>query len=110
MNKFDASEIREGLREQFEDTARWRREKAKEHPHDERNAEAATILDELATTVDSVDDQTLLAYAQLLEGYQDHEEKNEMFRLVGFQSCAATAIEFVQGFISRRTGSRWSSI
>jgi type IV secretory pathway component VirB8 len=83
---------------------------ANEHPHDERNAGAATILDELATTVDSVDDQTLLAYAQLLEGYQDHEEKNEMFRLVGFQSCAATAIEFVQGFISRRTGSRWSSI
>ena len=79
MNKFDASEIREGLREQFEDTARWRREKAKEHPHDERNAEAATILDELATTVDSVDDQTLLAYAQLLEAIRTTRRKTRCF-------------------------------
>src|SRR5215467_9703268 len=100
---FDVNDIREQLRLRFESTAYWRREKAKEYPDDERNAEAAAHLEHLATTVDSVPDQKLAAYAELYDE-RDTEEENEMFRVVGFYSLLATATEFVDDLISRCTG------
>ena len=46
--------IKEALRVDFEETARWRRSEAAEYPEDLRNLEAAALLDKLAASVESI--------------------------------------------------------
>ena len=99
-----STEEHEMLREQFENTARWRREKAREYPDDERNLWAAETLERLAATVADVDPQLLTAYFELFDDLPDSEAEQEMFRSVGFHSAPETAEEFIRGFIADRTG------
>jgi hypothetical protein len=96
-----ADEVREALRFRFEATAQWRRDKAKEYPQDRRNAVAAEILDELATSVDVVEDKVLCAYGELFfDGdIREAEELSEQLRQIGFYTAPSTAAEFVHGFI-----------
>jgi hypothetical protein len=104
----DADEVREALRFRFEETARWRRAKAKEYPNDGRNTLAAEILDELVASVDAVEDKVLCAYGELFfDGdIREAEELSEQLRQIGFYTAPSTAAEFVGGFISDRTGGR----
>jgi hypothetical protein len=96
------------LRNSFEQTAEWRRENAEEYPSDERNAAAAKMLDELASTVGDVDDALLRAYAELSlfgdgsDVQQDVKKHSEMLREIGFHAVYKTATEFVQTFINCR--------
>jgi hypothetical protein len=96
-----AMAARDVLEDAFLDTARWRREKATEYPNDERNLEAAALLDRLATTVDQVEPELLAAYAKLHDDYCDIETHSEMLRAIGFDSAPETASEFVAKFISK---------
>ena len=92
------------LRLDFGETARWRREKAAEHPDDSRNVEAAELLDRLAKTIKDVDPTLLDAYGSLWDDeVHDSEQHSEMLRLVGFQFFPQTAEEFVKQYIADRT-------
>jgi hypothetical protein len=91
------------LTDTFKFQAEWRREKAKEHPDDERNLEAATIFDRLALTVDNIPPDVLIAYHDLFDDLPDTETEQEMLRAVGFHSFPASAEEFVREFIAKRT-------
>jgi hypothetical protein len=92
------------LRDDFLDTARWRREKAKEHPDDERNLRAAELLEELATSVDAVAPELLEAYMELGDDIRDSEIHSDMLRTIGFHWAPASGTEFVRAFIARVTG------
>ena len=92
------------LRDEFERTATWRREKAAEHPDDTRNAEAAAVLDRLAETAVDVDARLLTAYEELIEGLMESERHSEMLREIGFHSWPSTASEFISRFIAETTG------
>ena len=61
----DIADVAESLRLDFGETARWRREKAVEHPEDNSNVEAAELLDRLAKTLKDVDPTLLDAYGSL---------------------------------------------
>jgi hypothetical protein len=101
----DIADVAESLRLDFGETARWRREKAAEHPEDSRNVEAAELLDRLAKTIKDVDPTLLDAYGSLWDDdVQDSEQHSEMLRLIGFQSFPHTAEEFVKEYITKRTG------
>ena len=83
----DIAEIAESLRLDFGETARWRREKAAEHPEDSRNIEAAKLLDRLAKTIKDVDPTLLDTYGALWDDeVQDSEQHSEMLRLLAFTS------------------------
>ena len=100
----DAEDIREALRETFMEQARWRREKAKEYPEDQRNLAAAQMLERLASTVDNVDDATLDAYGELYDDIRDSEAHAELLRSTGFSTEFASAADFVRQYIADRTG------
>jgi hypothetical protein len=93
----------EELKLLFEMQAEWRRDKARQHPGDARNIEAADIFDRLAATAASVPADVLAAYYELFEDLPDVEEEQEMLRRVGFYSKPSNAEEFVRKFIARRT-------
>src|SRR6478672_5668926 len=100
----DIADVAESLRLDFGETARWRREKAAEHPEDSSNVEAAELLDRLAKTIKDVDPTLLDAYGSLWDDdVQDSEQHSEMLRLIGFQSFPQTAEEFVKEYITKRT-------
>jgi hypothetical protein len=98
------ADIAAGLREGFEDTAEWRREKATEYrPEDQRNVGAALSLDRLAKTVDQVDPKLLAVYGEEFDdpdAFQHQELLNEMLRQIGFDSDYETATDFLQAFIN----------
>ena len=74
----DIAEIAESLRLDFGETARWRREKAAEHPEDSRNVEAAELLDRLTKTIKDVDPTLLDAYGSLWDDdVQDSEQHTD---------------------------------
>ena len=85
-----------------EGKAQWRRQKAVEHPDEKRNLEAATILDRLAKSVDSVPPTTLNSFFELYEDYEG-EELSEELRQVGFHSDPKTAEDFCRSYIASRT-------
>ena len=64
-------EIREALRLDFEQTADWCVSKAAEYPEDSRNLEAASLLDKLAASVETVAPDLLAAHASLRDDYMD---------------------------------------
>jgi len=101
LNKHDG-ERRIVLVEIFEGKAQWRRQKAVEHPDDKRYLEAATILDRLAKSVDSVPPTTLNSFFELYEDYEG-EELSEELRQVGFHSDPKTAEDFCRSYIASRT-------
>ncbi len=93
------------LIEQIENTAEWRREKAKEHPEDQRNGEAADILDRLTKELAALrdDDASVAAYEALIEsGCEDGdvlalEEHNRLISRIGFDSAPSSAEELLSG-------------
>jgi hypothetical protein len=99
-------EVRDRLRLDLENTAEWRRSKAAEHPDDERNLEAANLLDMLAATVGNVPDAFIDAYGALWDEIKDSEHHSGMLRQIGFHSWHANAEEFVKEYIANRTGGR----
>jgi len=86
--------------------AEWRREKAKQYPHDERYLAAATIFDRLAATVDDIPQDLFLAFSEpgpdVTDGLLDVEGWTEMLREVGFGSSPKIAEDFVRSFIADR--------
>jgi hypothetical protein len=105
----DKNDALEWLKEQFEHTAEWRREKAQEYPGDVRNLDAARMLDRLAATIEGVPDDLAAAYAELHEDDEDlhrlAELENEMRKGVGFRCYAwENATEFIQDIVAAMTG------
>ena len=94
------------LRDDFKEEAEWRREKAKQYPHDERYLAAAAIFDRLAATVDDIPQDVFLAFSEpgpdVTDGLLDVERWTEMLREVGFGSSPETAEDFVRYFIADR--------
>ena len=90
------------LFESLKETAEWRREKAVEHPDDARNAEAATLLDNLADTVELADMLTLRTYFSLFEDDDPTtvEREKEAMREVGFHRWPKDAAEFLIDFLA----------
>jgi hypothetical protein len=95
------SDRRDMLRETFERQAESRREKAAQHPTDERNAEAAELLDKLAATVSDIPADVLSAYYADWND-DDSEAESEMMRYVGFHTEPSTAEEFARSFVEAR--------
>jgi hypothetical protein len=91
----------------FKEHAEWRREKAQHYPAEERNLEAAAILDRLAATVDAIPQDVFVALSELGPNVDDDlldvEQWTEMLRDVGFQSAPKNAEDFVRSFIADRT-------
>ena len=83
-----------------------RPEKAAEDPDDERNLEAAELLDRLASTVDQIDSGMLRAYGELCEDLLENEAEQEALRAVGFHSAPQNAGVFVSALISKWPGRR----
>ena len=48
----------------FKEHAEWRRKKAQHYPNEERNLEAAAILDRLAATVDAIPQDVFVALSE----------------------------------------------
>ena len=96
------------LRDDFKEEAEWRRERAKQHPDDKRQPEAAAIFDRLAATVDAILQDVFIAFSKLEvdDGLLDVERWTEMLRAVGFGSSPETAEEFVRSFIADRMARR----
>jgi hypothetical protein len=92
------------LQDDFKEQAEWRREKAEQHPADERNLKAAAVFDQLAATVDAIPQDVFRAFSELDvdDGLLDVERWTEMLRDVGFSSSPETAEEFVRSFIADR--------
>jgi hypothetical protein len=103
MVEIDASAVAEGLKDEFLDTARWRREKAADNADDERNLLAADLLEQLADTVNQVESNLLVAYAELGEDCRDFETHSELMRTIGFQWAPESASEVVAKFVSKVT-------
>ena len=95
--------IKEALRVDFEETARWRRSEAAEYPEDLRNLEAAALLDKLAASVESIAPDFLDAYGFLWLDFRDSEQHSEMLRQIGFNYWPKTAEEFVKAYIANRS-------
>jgi hypothetical protein len=93
-------DTREGLRFHFENTAQWRREKAKEYPENERNLQAAEWLDELAASVDNIPDELLCNY-EALECEKAGEELSEILSGVGFRTAYENAAHFLKRYLRR---------
>jgi hypothetical protein len=91
----------------FKEHAEWRREKAQQYPNEERNLEAAAILDRLAATMDAIPHDVFVAFSELGPNVDDDlldvERWTEMLRDVGFQSAPKNAEDFVRSFIAHRT-------
>ncbi|TAN13474.1 MAG: hypothetical protein EPN45_04475 [Rhizobiaceae bacterium] len=96
----------DGLAEIFTDQAEWRRQKAKEHPEDARNLEAARHLDMLAQSAKGVDQSLITAAEELYEDIPDIEIWNEMLRQVGVWTFPSSAEDFLREFISKRSSGR----
>ena len=97
------NEVRELLKMDFEDAAKWRGRKAEEYPGDARNKGAVETLNVLASTVDQVPANALIAYSELFNDGRDAKDHDEMLRRIGFSTTHATATEFVQEFLASRT-------
>jgi hypothetical protein len=93
------------LKDEFLNTAEWRRRKAIEYPDDERNLGAVTLLERLANTVDQVEPSVLRAYVELWrddECYGGVETVNAL-RGVGFQRAPKSATDFVRELTEKLT-------
>lgn len=92
--------IRFALRETFEQAAIWRAMRPRAHG----SAEAMDHFGRLIATVAQVDDELLLAYAELWEGEADRLANRELLKALGLDYQPASASEFVARFIAERSG------
>jgi hypothetical protein len=82
----------DGLMEDLQWTAEWRREKAEQFPDDDRNLKAAVLLEELAKQIGDLSggelDRQLVSLWEACEASGDtgnlSEEKSQLLREVGF--------------------------
>ena len=95
---------KEQLQLSLSSAAEWRRQTATEHPDDQRNLEAAAILDRLAHSVDDIDPTLLGAFIELYDDPEAAEAWGEMVRQVGFRSSPGDVAELVREFIAHRAG------
>jgi hypothetical protein len=99
------AEIKQHLRLDLECAADWRERKALQHPDDERNLEAAAILDRLIQTIDDINPVVRNSYGKLFRSSDaglveaNIEAHNVMLRQVGFRSRPETAEEVCCEFI-----------
>lgn len=102
----------EGMAEDLERTAEWRREKAAEFPSDaERNNRAADELEELATQFrnDDTDTDILTEFAEMFDDesncgvdpYFATEVKGEVDRQIGFHLSFETPEDYLNAIIAR---------
>lgn len=92
------------LKQKFTRIAEWRRQKAAEHPDDHRDAQAAMVLDRLASSVDEIKDHDFEAYNELLEG--NTELQADLLMGVGFGWWPKSAEEFIETYIANRKSHR----
>ncbi|SCB54147.1 hypothetical protein GA0061098_1023103 [Bradyrhizobium shewense] len=92
--------IRFALCETFEQAAIWRALR----PGECQSAEAVEHFRRLIATVGQVDDELLLAYAELWEGEADRLAHRELLKALGLDYQPASASEFVARFVAERTG------
>jgi hypothetical protein len=93
---------KEQLQLSLSGAAEWRRQRAIEHPDDQRNLEA--ILDRLAHSVDDIDPILLGAFIELYDDPEAAEAWGELVRQVGFESSPGDVAELVREFIAHRAG------
>ena len=96
-------EAREHLVLDFNNAAHWRRELADKYPGDDRNIQAAEILERLAAGVSDIDDATMDVYAALFDEQPDSAD-SELLRRIGFDWHPGSAAEFVSRYIAEHTG------
>jgi hypothetical protein len=91
------------LKQGFETHAEFRREKAQEHPEDERNLKAAEIFALLAATSKDVQPILFEKYRLMFEVHDVRavEIELQMLKEVGFHRWPKTATEFVSDFVHR---------
>jgi len=99
------SEALEQLKERFEHSAEWRREKAKEYdrPWDNSNARAAKCLEHLAATCADVSPKWIKAYERLWmseKHLQERlEEEDSMISFIGISY--ENAEDFIKSLCER---------
>jgi hypothetical protein len=87
---------------QVENTADWRREKAKEFPHDARNLKAAKELDQLAAEIQALEGSEIhKQICELSDTLADHfaeiEAVSDELRSIGFHT-SYTGAEFLEWY------------
>src|SRR5215467_14101870 len=99
----DTEWTRKLLKDELEEEAQWRRQKAVEYPHDRRNLDSAEEYERLAKTVKDIPDDLLVAYSEAFEDVPDSERWQEMLKDIfrGF-SDFANATELVQAFVDAK--------
>ena len=76
----------------FKEQAERRREKAQHYPNEERNLEAAAILDRLAATVDAIPQDVFVALSELGPNVDDDLLDVERCGCVGEEAIANSAL------------------
>jgi hypothetical protein len=100
-DEFDFRQAREELRQDFYETALWRRKLVSRFPEDQRNDIAAQILDRLVGSVEAVPELLLLQFEQIVDNLPTDEELDAALRAIAFRTFPASAVEFVSGFIAK---------
>jgi hypothetical protein len=101
--------VRDSLINEVACTADWRREKAAEYPDDERNNQAAALLDSLAAELDGLEasDALWTKYAECWEGETGGvliaEDISTFLREVGFSTFPSSGREFLDELLHRLT-------
>ncbi|MDM8167145.1 hypothetical protein [Roseovarius sp.] len=97
---------RNDLHDEFIRQAEWRREKAEDHPDDQRNIEAAQMHTNLAVSALEVPPEVMECARELFEedSLEIPESWSEMMRSVGFSYFPKSAEAFVHDFIREHTG------
>jgi hypothetical protein len=93
----------DGLVKDLRWTAEWRREKANQFPDDDRNLQAAVLLDELADRIGSLaggDLDRRLVFLQAENGIYLSEEQSQLMREVGFH-WSGDPKDLIEELISR---------
>jgi len=99
----DTEWTRKLLKDELEEEAQWRRQKAVEYPDDRRNLDSAEEYERLAKTVKDIPDDLLVAYSEAFEDAPDSERWQEMLKDIfrGF-SDPTNATELVQVFVDAK--------
>jgi hypothetical protein len=86
-------------------TADWRRQKAEEYPHDERNCEAVKLLDEIAKDMAALEGSDLHRQIEGLwvDGTSERfsETVSDQLRSVGFHSWPKSGRELLEAIADR---------
>ena len=98
------AEVIETLKQGFENTAVCRREAVQDYPIDERNLEAAALLDLLAASVERINPSVRATYQKLFaeatDAFNPSEMQHDFLRRVGFSCWPLSAEEFCRDLIN----------